>query len=401
MFSWFNRNRRQPLSKRSDKTHTIEKLVKVIGQKEKLLVQKDKKIQEKFEQFDQKLEKLIERLNDIQSINGFHSAQGLSAEQHHTLPNLAMNTTYSLTNDSSSIATSLAQRVDDILENESISSAVKLDNKQINGPIPSAPSPAPSNRTAILKYFMDEEKAINQNNGQITSYPSEERHLVYMPSAHTIPPSFIDTSAWDRISTAQLNLTVKNLPKYNGEYDENIEDWFYAMDRFFSDYNVPESVKAKFASRYLENNASYTFQSIERTNPNMNWFDLKNLLIQWFQPDDYQSILRNKLVNLTQKDKVHDYIHEFDRLNNHIRNMAEEDRVNYFISGLNPFIAGFVKHNKCTSLIEAKMEALRVECNFGKEAVNTFSYYKKDFKDRNGYEESIEYKDELHIFAET
>ena len=376
MFGWFNkRNKPKPRSKKpGTKSTTIEQLMKIIEEKDRQIASGTKLIG----QIDQKWEKAFEKFQEeviSVSSNAFHSFVNSPQQQplrrHETLNSLGnINNTYDITNDESSLATDLAQRVDEM-----------IDNNAILNPPPS-PNSFYGSRTPNLtvNQLLIEP---NRDNQLLPVFSCNQRNsspIISIPNSSTGP--FSDSKTIDRLNAAKLNHAMKSLPKYEGKFNENISNWFYAMERFFKKYQVPEHDQVCFASDYLDGNASESFKAIEQTAETMSWPSFKSVMTGWFQPQDYQDILRRKLVSLKQKDKVHDYIHEFDSINNHVRDMLEADKINYFISGLKPLIAGFVKHSKCSTLIQAKLEAIRVECNFGAE-LNQFGAKPNEFKHRN------------------
>ena len=153
------------------------------------------------------------------------------------------------------------------------------------------------------------------------------------------------------------------LPKYSGDPNEDIEEWFYSLERYFEKAETPDDELVDFAEDFLTGSAKVAFRSLNAQH--LNWKSFKTVFLEWFQPADYQAILRNKLIKLQQTNKIQDYIHEFDSITNNIKNMAEEDKITYFIRGLKPLTAGFVKQSKCKTLMDAKKEALSADNNFG------------------------------------
>jgi len=164
-------------------------------------------------------------------------------------------------------------------------------------------------------------------------------------------------------SDSRVKHLLKMLPKYSGDPNENIEEWFYSLERYFEKAETPDDELVDFAQDFLSGSAKVAFKSLKANQ--LNWRTFKTVFIEWFQPADYQAMLRNSLIKVQQTGKMQDYIHEFDSITNNIKNMAEEDKITYFIRGLKPFTAGFVKQRKCKTLIEAKKEALSADSNFG------------------------------------
>lgn len=180
-------------------------------------------------------------------------------------------------------------------------------------------------------------------------------------------------------SNSRIRHLLKMLPKYSGDPDDDIEEWFFSMERYFEKADTPDDEQVDFAEDFLTGSAKVAFRSLDVQR--LNWKSFKTAFLEWFQPADHQAILRNKLINLQQTSNIQEYIHQFDSITNSIKHMGEEDKITFFIRGIKPFTAGFVKMKKCKTLMEAKKEALSADNNFG-------GY----FNSRNGQTDKFQHK---------
>jgi hypothetical protein len=63
---------------------------------------------------------------------------------------------------------------------------------------------------------------------------------------------------------------------------------------------------------------------------------------------------------------ISSYIDEFNKIMNQIRNMSEEDKIEYFVSGLNRETSNKVAFEEPASLVEAKALATKVETYYSR-----------------------------------
>jgi hypothetical protein len=157
---------------------------------------------------------------------------------------------------------------------------------------------------------------------------------------------------------------ISRVKEFSGEKGENLENFFYTIERYFKNDKVPEENKVDIASDHLIKNALETYKLASQDHE-LTWPELKDILKINFQASDHQASLRRELKTLRQTENVCDYIYEFEKLMNQINGMSELDKASNFITGLQDNIAAYVTlFDKGDTLIEAKQEALRVENAF-------------------------------------
>jgi hypothetical protein len=111
---------------------------------------------------------------------------------------------------------------------------------------------------------------------------------------------------------AKANL--KTLYFYHGKEKENIDDWFFAMERYFKKANIHPREQTDFAVDYLRDYALTAYRSFK--NDDMDWYEFKAQLLGCFQPKNLQKVLRKRLAALKQTGSVQEYIHDFDAIMN-------------------------------------------------------------------------------------
>ena len=110
---------------------------------------------------------------------------------------------------------------------------------------------------------------------------------------------------------------ISRVKEFSGERGENLENYFYSLERYFINDQCPEDYKITIASDHLTKNALETYKMISKE-IDLTWPELKEILIDKFQPTDYQAALRRELTNLKQdkSSNVREYIYEFEKLMN-------------------------------------------------------------------------------------
>lgn len=177
---------------------------------------------------------------------------------------------------------------------------------------------------------------------------------------------------------------ISRLKEYSGERGDNLQNFLYTLERYFINDQVPNDYQVIIASDHLTKHALEKFKMASRDNE-LTWPELKELLVENFQPADFQAALRRELSSL-KHDKtrnVSDYIYEFEKLMNQITAMSELDKAFHFIEGLQAEVAKYVNYSgKGNTLYEAEKEALRVENIFSLDRNENKSKDNRGPKDR-------------------
>ena len=85
-----------------------------------------------------------------------------------------------------------------------------------------------------------------------------------------------------------------------------------------------------------------------------------------YQAQNLQRLLHHKLSKLRQIGSISSYIDEFNKIMNQIRSMSEEDKIEYFVSGLKQETSNKVAYEEPGSLVQAKAIATKVETYFAR-----------------------------------
>ncbi|XP_026384542.1 uncharacterized protein LOC113280104 [Papaver somniferum] len=160
-----------------------------------------------------------------------------------------------------------------------------------------------------------------------------------------------------------------DIPSFHGGlHIEDLLDWFYEVDSFFTFMEVPESSQVKLVAYKLKGGAAAWWEKLgeDRRNahkpPTRTWQRMRQLLRDQFLPRDYMQQLFIKLQNCRQGARlVEEYVAEFYALvaRNQL-NETEKKLVARFIAGLNNLIQQGLTES-VFSMVEAIQQAIRVE----------------------------------------
>ena len=160
-----------------------------------------------------------------------------------------------------------------------------------------------------------------------------------------------------------------------------MDGWFFSLEMYFKKHNTHRGNWVDFAVDFLRESELTTFRSIENWE-SFSWEQFKSTFNTHYQEQKLQRVLRHTLSKLIQFDTIYRYIDELHKIMNQIRNMSEEDKIEYLVSGLNREISNKVAFEEPTSLVEAKALATNVETYYARG-----SGYEKTYdaqKSRNG-----------------
>ena len=86
------------------------------------------------------------------------------------------------------------------------------------------------------------------------------------------------------------------------------------------------SLKGDMAVDYLRDGALLTFRSLDNWD-SISWDQFRNAFYTIYQPQNLQKVSRKRLSSLKQENTIENYIEEFNKIMNKIRNMSEEDKI--------------------------------------------------------------------------
>ena len=144
-----------------------------------------------------------------------------------------------------------------------------------------------------------------------------------------------------------------------------MDGWLFSLERYFKKHNTRRADRVDCAGDFLRESALTTFRSIENWE-SVSWEQFRSTFYTHYQAQNLQRVLRHKLSKLRQVDTISSYIDEFNKIMNQIRNMSEEDKIEYFVSGLNRETSNMVAFEEPASLVEAKALATKVETYYAR-----------------------------------
>ncbi|OBZ67531.1 hypothetical protein A0J61_11908, partial [Choanephora cucurbitarum] len=129
---------------------------------------------------------------------------------------------------------------------------------------------------------------------------------------------------------------VKEPNTYGGARDAlMIDGWIRALERYSTFYEWSTERTCLFATTLLRERADAWFRTLEAINEApTTWLEFKQLLIDFFRPDNANRIARDKLAKLKQTGNLVDYINTFMDIKLAIPIMTDEEATDKFVRGL-------------------------------------------------------------------
>jgi hypothetical protein len=101
---------------------------------------------------------------------------------------------------------------------------------------------------------------------------------------------------------ASSKIDRKNLKHFSGKNGEDVESWIFLLERFFEKSRIAECQKIDIAVDHLQNGALAAYRNLRQlNNEEINWNQLKEVLLDEFQPFDMEVATEEKLRQLRQK----------------------------------------------------------------------------------------------------
>ncbi|KAG6522526.1 hypothetical protein ZIOFF_019666 [Zingiber officinale] len=174
---------------------------------------------------------------------------------------------------------------------------------------------------------------------------------------------------------------------------KELENFLWDMEQYFVAAKVPETEKVTISSMYLIGDAKLWWRTrmVDDANAGRQkidtWDRLKKEMKDQFLPGNTSWIARDGLKRLKQSGSVRDYIKEFSSLMLDIQNMSEEDKLDNFLYGLQPWAQVELRRQNVRDLPSAIAAAdALVDLRMSKENLNVSSSSKSNFvrKDKKG-----------------
>jgi hypothetical protein len=101
---------------------------------------------------------------------------------------------------------------------------------------------------------------------------------------------------------ASSKIDRKNLKHFSGKNGEDVESWIFLLERFFEKSRIAECQKIDIAVDHLQNGALAAYRNLRQlNNEEINWNQLKEVLLDEFQPFDMEVATEGNLRQLRQK----------------------------------------------------------------------------------------------------
>jgi Retrotransposon gag protein len=134
------------------------------------------------------------------------------------------------------------------------------------------------------------------------------------------------------------------IPTYKGAPEENVITWMLQCQNIFMAQGIAEGQqRIHYAATGFEGAALHWYlnrvqvaQAANNANVFADWAAFADALRVAFQPPNHQQYLRQQLKQLRQTGTIQEYGMAFRNLLGQIDNMAEEDKIAYFVEGMKP-----------------------------------------------------------------
>jgi len=152
-----------------------------------------------------------------------------------------------------------------------------------------------------------------------------------------------------------------DFPGFSGE--EDVTQWIYRAEPFFSFYNISEDQKLDLIAVSLEGRALAWFQIYEKTDSVSTWLDISTALQMHFGPSQFENPCE-KLLKLKQNSSVKSYFDVFNELAARTYGMDDTLLLDCFVGGLHPELKREVKSRSPASLMQVVSLAKLFEDKF-------------------------------------
>ena len=126
------------------------------------------------------------------------------------------------------------------------------------------------------------------------------------------------------------------IPEFNGSMKENVVDWIFICEQCFRIAGTTNDyVKVATAGSRCRGVALSWYRGLAMRLPDMDWETLKTWLVRRFEPINKSQKLRCQLDALVQGKSIEEYVDKFSEISNRLTDMSEEDRLHFFVRGLN------------------------------------------------------------------
>lgn len=208
----------------------------------------------------------------------------------------------------------------------------------------------------------------------------QAQHVAAPAAAHAAPPVAARASAVPRAKPPKP-------PTYKG--DREVLSWAFKVERYFDAAGITDDVeKCTFAASLLDGMAANWLRCVMRNAGGtlyVTWNDFKVALVRQFQPLADEDDAQQKLMRLTQRKSVRQYVQIFMDTVLRLPDMHEKDRLFRFKEGLKLPCREWVVRARPTSLLDAMTAAEEWEqIHLGEKSRDNVARFRVREADRGG-----------------
>lgn len=165
------------------------------------------------------------------------------------------------------------------------------------------------------------------------------------------------------VSATAVKMEAGKPSQFTGRGQVVIDRWIYQLEQYFNLANIPEDKKVPFAVSFLQESALDWFRGLEEAvqGQPISWKQFKDQAFKRYRPVQASDTARAILFTLRQTGSVQGYYDAFYRQIQMINDMAEADRVSFFMRGLRRNIAREVLRDRPVTLQDAVNKAILCE----------------------------------------
>ena len=169
---------------------------------------------------------------------------------------------------------------------------------------------------------------------EMVQTPQEQR-IDYIPANQAAPTQVsYQINKTPAISKLRREAAMKNFYHFSGKGEENIDDWFFALNKGFDMTQTGDDERLEIATCFLRDPAKQTYRSLVEKDKNMTYAQFTTAMTRNYQAADIQTKLRRKLDVLKQTRSFQEYDNKFTEIINQVRDMSEVDVITNYNRGL-------------------------------------------------------------------
>lgn len=186
-------------------------------------------------------------------------------------------------------------------------------------------------------------------------------HTIASPESRGPVPILSFTSPTEDHNKQQLRLPKPD--PFAGKPEQDVEEWIQKMELYLRSHKTTEAEAIAFAVQLLKDHAAKWWRATCLHDPRVykEWGALTSQLRRQYTSPNAATHARTKLSQLRQIRSVAEYVRSFQFLIVDVPNMAVEEALEKFLSGLKPQVQTHVRLHRPHSLEAAIADALIVD----------------------------------------